>query len=323
MMRRLTVLVTLAAFVVASVPGLAAEKGGADAAELIRQAQRAVGQVVRGAQEEPKLPADDADAKPFWNAIKELNQALDRADTGLRLKDETFFSALATARAAVQQAEIAVEMNEVTNTAVREPLGVLGRVVGALDENFSMEASRLEQGGELTAKEREQLAKLKSRQDELQKKLEAVEKQAGKNSDKIKESAKQIAENSKKIQKSGNNVGDFVAAMLAARLISDLLWGWHWWWGPWGIGVRASSMSTWWSGTRGSSTPGTIGISWTTRSASTTSGSTRSTTTRPTSSSPTTTSTAGTSASTTRTSLSSPMTWTSGGTTSTAISAPM
>ena len=206
----------------------------ATAADLIADAQRAVGQVVKAARDDTTIPPDGADAKPFWNAMKELNEALEKADTGLTLKDETFFSNLALAVAAVQQAEIALKMNNLTDPAVRQPLTTLSGIVTALDTNYSKEAARLKQGGELTAAERKQLEELNAKQAELDEKLKEIKEKAGKNNDKIQQSAKEIAENSRKIRNARNDVGGFVAAMTAARMMSGMIWGWHWWWGPWG-----------------------------------------------------------------------------------------
>ena len=70
--------------------------GQADASKLLSKSQRAVGQVVRAAQANPKMAVGNASSKPFWDAMKEVNEALDKAQTGLTLKDDTFFSNLAT-----------------------------------------------------------------------------------------------------------------------------------------------------------------------------------------------------------------------------------
>ena len=56
----------------------------ASASDLINNAQSAVGQVVRAAQSDPAFKPDSAASKPFWDAMKDLNQALDKAQTGLR-----------------------------------------------------------------------------------------------------------------------------------------------------------------------------------------------------------------------------------------------
>ena len=208
--------------------------GQANASDLIREAQRAVGQVVKTAREDKALNPDAADAKPFWEAMKSLNESLDKADTGLTLKDQTFFSSLAMSVAAVQQAEIALEMNESRSPALQGAMSTLSGVVTTLNENYSKEAARLAQGGPLTDAERRQLNQLKAQQDSLEKKLRVVEENAAKNSESMKKGLEKIRENSKKIKNARSDGAGFAAAMLAANLMSGFLWGWHWWWGPWG-----------------------------------------------------------------------------------------
>lgn len=212
----------------------AAEPEKATAADLIRQARRAVGQVVKAARVEKTLDREASDAKPFWNAMKELNEALDRADTGLTLKDETFFTSLATAGAAMRQAQIALEMNEAKSPAMRESMDTLLGIVRTLNGTYSKEAARLAQGRRLTNPERRQLARLKAQQADLERKLRVIEEKTGKNDARIREGTRRIRENSRRIRNARSNVGDFVGAMLAARVMSELIWGWHWWWGPWG-----------------------------------------------------------------------------------------
>jgi len=209
-------------------------KQSASADELIRSAQRAVGQVARAAQSDPALDPDSGTSKPFWDAVKSLNESLDRAQTGLLLKDETFFSSLASASAMIRQAEVAWRMNESSDPHVREGIEALSAIVSALDENYGKEAARLKQGGELNPTERGQLEKLKSEQKALLKKLDEVEKNAARNNAEMKSAIEEMRRQSRRISNARWGVGDFVGSMIAMRIISDWLWGWHWWWGPWG-----------------------------------------------------------------------------------------
>ena len=76
----------------------------ANAGDLIRSAQRAVGVVVREAKNYATLSSADAKSKPFWDGMKDLNENLAKAETRLTLKDNTFFSSLASATAGFAQA---------------------------------------------------------------------------------------------------------------------------------------------------------------------------------------------------------------------------
>ena len=128
----------------------------ANAGDLIKSAQRAVAQVVNVAQNDPSLKQDEAKAKPFWDAMKDLNHNLERTQTGLTLKDNSFFTSLASARSNFAQADIGVTMSGSGDQAVAGAMGTLGGIITSLNENYSKEAARLKQGGELTATERQQ-----------------------------------------------------------------------------------------------------------------------------------------------------------------------
>lgn len=237
--KSLVVVIVMAVLLGPPIAGLAAEAGSgtanqATAADLIREAQRAVGQVVRAAQTDPNLKTDNADAKPFWQAMKYLNESLEKAETGLTIQDDTFFSNLATAVAAVQQAEIALTMNASSNAAVTSGMGTLAGIVRALDDNYSKEAARVDQGDKLTAAEKKQLKDLKAKAGELEKKLGEVEKKAAKNDKNMQEGIEKIRQEAKKIRKASRTANGLAAAMVASRFMSGMVWGWHWWWGPWG-----------------------------------------------------------------------------------------
>ena len=206
----------------------------ANASDLIKSAQRAVAQVVNAAQNDPSLKQDKAEAKPFWDAMKDLNHNLERTQTGLTLKDDTFFTSSASARSNFAQADIGVTMSGSGDQAVAGAMATLGGIITSLNENYSKEAARLKQGGELTATERQQLDKLIAQQDELMKKLDEVEKNVGKNDENIKAGIEKIRKNSQKIRNSRRTGAGFAGAFFAGAFMYDWLWGWHWWWGPWG-----------------------------------------------------------------------------------------
>jgi len=223
----------------------------ANAADLIRAAQRVLGQVVKTAREDPILEPDGADAKPFWEAMKIANESLDKADTALTLEDDTFHSNLALAVAAVQQAEIALVMNGSENAALSSSMDDLANITTALDENYSKEAARLNGSEKLTRSERQQLDKLKAQQDELDKKLAEVEKTVGKDSEEIKKGIADIRRSSKQVRNATYTSAGFVGAMFASRMMWGWTWGWHWWWGPmgwWGpgyIGINIGIYDLW------------------------------------------------------------------------------
>ncbi len=207
----------------------------ADAAKLIRAAHKAIATVVKTAQADKSLSPDKANTKPFWEAMRQANAALGKAETGLALKEKNFVKELAQVQASLQQANIALVMNDNTNKDLDGAMKTLGGIVSKLNEGYGMEQARKKQGGKLSNEERAQLKKLQAQQDELQKKLDQMEKKVAKNNKKLQKGIDEIRRNSRQVRDSGYSVGDFFAAMIAARIVSDLIWGWHWWWGPWGV----------------------------------------------------------------------------------------
>ena len=68
-----------------------------NAADLVKAADRAIGYAVAKASEsdDPALSQDNEEAKPFWQALARLNEAVEKVDRGLTLQDETFHTNLA------------------------------------------------------------------------------------------------------------------------------------------------------------------------------------------------------------------------------------
>ena len=209
--------------------------GQANAKALIGHAQSAVGQVVRAAQADPKLDAGKSEAKPFWEAMKGLNESLDKAETGLSLQDQTFFSNVAAARAQVIQADVALTMNGGGSAAVQTSMKTLTELVTRLDDNFSKETARAKKGDKLSKEEVSKLKQLQAQQKDLMKKLDQVERNAAKNNKEMQAGIKKMREESKKIRRAKRTAAGFAAGFMSARLMSSWMWGWHWWWGPWGV----------------------------------------------------------------------------------------
>ncbi len=217
----------------AATPAGAPGQGGA--ADLVRQAERAGGYAVKRARasEDRRLSPKSADAKPFWQALQKLNVAVDKAERGLFLKDETFFSSLADATSAVEEAKVGLERSGARAPEVEQALEKAGRAVMAARENYTPEGRRAKAGGKLQPDEKARLDQLKQKQKELDAKLAELEKRAKKNDAETRKAIAKVRKQAKKIRNSRNTAGDLFAAVAAASIISGIIWGWSWWWGPW------------------------------------------------------------------------------------------
>tara|TARA_R110000850_G_scaffold60524_7_gene138841 strand:+ start:689 stop:1816 length:1128 start_codon:yes stop_codon:yes gene_type:complete len=201
---------------------------------LISSAQKAVGQLVNAAQADPALLPDSSKAKPFWEAMKVLNESLGRTQTGMMLKDETFFSNMASSSAMLAQAQVAVGMSGSADPKVAKGLKLLTILIRKMDENFCKESARLKQGGVLSSEEKRQLENLKRQVANLETKLTTVERSTAGSNPNIQRGIRNIRSHTTTVIRADNSVAGFVGGMVAGRLISEWVWGWHWWWGPWG-----------------------------------------------------------------------------------------
>ena len=215
-------------------PAHAGQPSQLNAEDLLNAAQQSLAYVVSVSRADAALSADDASNKPYWDGLQDTGTNLEQAKTALAARDDKFFTAMASANAGYVQAEIALLMNGNSNPKIASGMKSLGGTLETLGENYSREAARLKQGGELTAAEQAQLDKLIAQQDELMKKLDEVEKNVAKNNAEMKAGIEKIRKESQKIRRSRSNVGGFVGGFFAAHYVYDWIWGWHWWWGPWG-----------------------------------------------------------------------------------------
>ena len=136
----------------------------------------------------------------------------------------------------VTEAKVAYERTGARDPKVTEALSRVEGAVARLDSSYGKAAARKAKGGELSGKEKQQLAQMRAKQKELQAKLDEVENKANSNSTSIK-GLKEIRRSSDTIYRSRDTLGDFLAALITLRIIDGMLWGWHWWWGPWGVWV--------------------------------------------------------------------------------------
>jgi hypothetical protein len=93
-------------FLLAAAPaGQTASTGQTQVAAtgLVKSAERSLTETIQLAKacQDPALSPERASGKPFWQALKKLNAALDKTERGLSRKDATFFHGLGEALSAV------------------------------------------------------------------------------------------------------------------------------------------------------------------------------------------------------------------------------
>ena len=195
---------------------------------------------------DPKTPKN----KPFWLATKKIAQQLDRAEKGLAAKNDEFFKAISDARSAEEQMKIDWQLTDSKNKQVIEDAKKLGHALAILRTDFSKEAARKKKGGELTAKEKAEFAKIKEQQKALVAKIKVLEGKAKKDKA-LEHGLKQMQHRANKIIKSPDTVNAFVSTLYLVDEIEGMLYGYDYyvdkeWRGDW---VNVATLTTEWETT--------------------------------------------------------------------------
>lgn len=152
----------------------------ANAKILLDDANKALAAMIKAARADNDLDPKKAKNKPFWKSTQLIAKNLKMAKTGLAAKSNDFVKGIAEARQLEEQMKVDWDLTDSKNKQVIENGKKLGHAIALLRTDFSKEAARKEEGGELTAKEKAEFEKIKSRQKELLAKIAKLEKAAQK-----------------------------------------------------------------------------------------------------------------------------------------------
>lgn len=152
----------------------------ANAKILLDDANKALAAMIKAARADNDLDPKKAKNKPFWKSTQLIAKNLKMAKTGLAAKSNDFVKGIAEARQLEEQTKVDWDLTDSKNKQVLENGKKLGHAIALLRTDFSKEAARKEEGGELTAKEKAEFEKIKSRQKELLAKIAKLEKAAQK-----------------------------------------------------------------------------------------------------------------------------------------------
>ena len=227
-------------------------KGGkkTTAKQALDGARKAFAAMVKVARADKGLDPKTPKNKPFWLATKKIAKQLDRAKKGLTAKNDEFFKAISDARSAEEQMKIDWQLTDSKNKQVIADAKKLGHALAVLRTDFSKEAARKKKGGELTAKEKEEFAKIKAQQKALMVKVKALEGKAKKDKA-LEHGLHKIAHRANKIIKAPDTVAAFVATLYLVDEIEGMLYGYDYyvdkeWRGDW---INVETVTTEWEAT--------------------------------------------------------------------------
>ena len=134
---------------------------------MLNDANKALAAIIKAARADKGLDPKTPKNKPFWKPAQLVSKNLKLAQTGLQTKSNDFFKGIAEASQAEQQMKIGWQLTDSKNSKVIENGKILGNAIESVRTNYSKEAARKKQGGELTAKEKAEFEKIKAQQKDL------------------------------------------------------------------------------------------------------------------------------------------------------------
>jgi hypothetical protein len=184
----------------------------ADAKTLLDDSNRALAAMIKAARADSGLNPKTPKNKPFWKSTQLIAKNLKLAKTGLNSKSNDFFKGIAEARKAEEQMKVDWQLADSKNQQVIDNGKKLGHAIALLRTNFSKEAARKKQAGELSAKEKADFDKIKTQQKELLAKISRLEKAAQKDKA-LEKGLREIRKQAEHIVKEPATVDAYIAAL--------------------------------------------------------------------------------------------------------------
>lgn len=211
------------------------QQGKVTLVDMTAHSERLVAALVRASRlsEDSTLDIQSDTGKPYWTALRSLNEAVGKMANGAALKDKSFHEGLSETAREGAAMFTAYELSGAKDAKIEKVMAALEENVTVLYDAFSKASERAKKGDELSPEEKARFDKIKQQQTELQRRLKAMENKVKKNKRAL-AALKEAQRRSTVISGYGPNTGDFLAALIALRILDGLIWGCHPWWGPWG-----------------------------------------------------------------------------------------
>jgi hypothetical protein len=198
----------------------------ADAKTLLDDANKALAAMIKAARADKTLDPKTPKNKPFWKSTQLVAKNIKTAKEGLGAKNDDFFKGIAEARKAEVQMKVDWQLTDSKNKKVIESGKILGNAIGSLRTNYSKEAARKKQGGELTAKEKVEFEKIKVQQKDLLAKISKLEKSAQKDKA-LEKGLKEIQKQAQQITKQPATLGAYIATLYLLDRQAGLIRGYE------------------------------------------------------------------------------------------------
>ena len=198
----------------------------ADANTLLKDANKALAAMIKAARADKALDPKTPKNKPFWKSTQLVAKYLKTANAGLAAKDVDFFKGIAEASQAEEQMKVDWQLTDSKNKKVIENGKILGNAIESLRTNYSKEAARKKQGGELTAKEMAEFEKIKTQQKDMLAKISKLEKSAQKDKA-LAKGLREIQQQAERIAKQPDTLDAYIATLYLLDRQAGLLRGYE------------------------------------------------------------------------------------------------
>src|SRR6266699_1371996 len=198
----------------------------ADAKTLLDNANKALAAMIKAARADKGLDPKTPKNKPFWKSTQLLAKNLKLVQTGLQAKSNDFFKGIAEARQADEQMKVDWQLTDSKNKKVIENGKIFGNAIELLRTNYSKEAARKKQGGELTAKEKAEFEKIKTQQKDLLAKISKLEESAQKDKA-LAKGLREIQKQAERATKQPDTLDAYIATLYLLDRQAGLLRGYE------------------------------------------------------------------------------------------------
>ena len=198
----------------------------ADAKTLLIDANKALAAMIKAARADKALDPKTPKNKPFWKSAQLVAKNLKTAKQGLAAKNNDFFKGIAQARQADEQMKVDWQLTDSKNKKVIENAKILGNAIESLRTNYSKEAARKRQGGQLTAREKTEFEKIKAQQKDLLAKISKLQKSAQKDKA-LEKGLSEIQKQAEQISKQPETLDAYIATLYLLDRQAGLIRGYE------------------------------------------------------------------------------------------------
>jgi hypothetical protein len=199
--------------------------GKQDAEQLLADAKKALAFTVKSARAGgAELDPTKAEAKPFYESLKNIGLALKKASTALDAKDPGFFAAVNEANDAANDMEVTWELTKSKDADVVAGGKELSGAITALQANYNPLEERKEKGGDLTDDEKKNFDAMKEQMKGLLKEIHDLSAEDTKEVA-LEDGLKKIRMEARRVEKAPENIKSYADAVNSLSTIQGLIEG--------------------------------------------------------------------------------------------------